>query len=259
MAKAIKYIFKCYMASLPSMAANYDKWIGTKYGILNYKKNLNVYFITQQLNEAEITKELEHPNFNEYISEDLKKKIRSVNFKLLNVNEVTFDKDTFEEPEYSYQRMHDTDVKDILFTDKAYEAKEYLKDCKATDSIDFDAARASYHADKSDKKYDAFINDYSITNNGYNSNAYFRLGVKEDKVISSEIVLVCDDLQYFENDVVDVLNSGIYGFLITYKDKSDKSGIVEVPMFLYQYARPTFSNYNKIKLAFNVNGLFGVV
>ena len=272
MAKESRRIFNTYLHYLPGMVGTFNELCGTTYNTLQYDKNIKIYFITQKLSETDIDS-LDKENFYDNISDDLGKKVRLINeFKLLNVNEKTFDKDTLEESEYSYQRMNDVDIKTLLFPGETENTDEYIKDCIAINSIDYADAKSAYNSDHTDdKKYKAFINDYSITSDKYNHNEYTRLDVKEDKITNNEIVIYCDDLKYFKrNDADTILSTGIYGFLISYKDtvtdkiyNSDREKYskrtFEIPMMLYQFRKPTFSNYNKIKLVFNVNGLFGVV
>jgi len=317
MAKDIKYIFNSYIQILPSMVSVFKTLCNVE-SVLDYKKYLNVYFIVQRMNSKEIKSLDKFSPFNEYrffysdgtpvqyVGEpyegeellsvrtkeklefqNIKNKIKHIDFKLLNLNEKTFNKDSFEEHEYSYQRLRDINVKHILFSKYSSDAK-LTNNCLAKKSCDFMAAKNSYQNNqKTNSKYLSFVNDYRIAEKRksdgtyepevYKSNDYFRLGIDENKIIENEIVLVCDDLQYFENtkDQNDeekndqILNTGVYGFLLTYKAKISDNQLdnfkvsfgteFEVPIMLYQYAKPTYSNYNKIKLVFNVNGLFGVV
>ena len=85
---------------------------------------------------------------------------------------------------------------------KTDESKEYLKNCNATGSMDYDAAKTAYLANiKTDSKYKSFTNDYdiyekprhdgSIPPEIYKSNDYFRLNVKEDKIIENEMESSC--------------------------------------------------------------------
>ncbi len=261
MASDIKVVFKTFISMLGKDAYTMN---------IDYSKNIKVYFITSNVSEEKINavKDVKINSIND-LNQRLKTKnadpdiVKEVTFKLLNLQEKTFNKDTFEESEYSYQHLLNDDVKKYLFPkndaagNKIYE--EYLKKCNATGSIDYNTSRASYNGDKTNKKYQAFINDYNITSDEYNSSEYFRLGVKEDQIIENEIVLECDDLQYFEtekrdNATTSILSTGVYGFVLAYVNNT-----TETPMILYKFARPTYSNYNKIKIAFNANGLFGVI
>lgn len=282
MAKDVKYIFNTYLRLIPSVLEELKKFCGHDPKSFDYSKYLNVYLITQRLVKNDIIglDEWEDNyifNFHKRLLNNYEDKIKSIDFRLINLNEKTFNKDNYEEHEYSYQRMRDVNVKKILFpAQDTDESKEYLKNCNATGSIDYDAAKTAYLANiKTDSKYKSFTNDYdiyekprrdgSIPPEIYKSNDYFRLNVKEDKIIENEIVLLCDDLSYSNKNADSPLNTGVYGFLLTYgckpKDEKLESEIkyLEFPMMLYQYAKPTYSNYNKIKLVFNVNGLFGVV
>ena len=287
MAKDVKYIFNTYYNLLPSLVDNLNDMCSANYSTLDYVNKLQIYFITQKLKKSDV-ETMDEIGFYARLDKELKKKVVPIKFKILNPNVKSFNKDNYEEHEYSYQRMRDENVKKYLFPKDINSGinidvikekqKEYIKNCIAVNSVDYDAAKTAYLTNnKTNSKYKSFTNDYNIYEKPgdgeiYKSNDYFRLNIKEDKIIENEIVLTCDDLYYFENkkDQDSVLNTGMYGFVLSYKDALNDDykenfhgdcpdGMFEIPIMLYLYAKPTYSNYNKIKLVFNVNGLFGVV
>lgn len=243
--------------------------------------NINVYFLVKYIN-ADTLKEwinneklVKNSNFNDIF--------KLVKFKLINVNESSFNKDNLEESEHTYQELRQESVLPYIFSGPRHRGYMYdnSKYSIIRNSVDYNTAQTYYNMIDSDNrsnitvddntnedksvqksKYLALLNQYNINydeshvrKGEYDSSEFFRLKVDEDTIIESETVVKCDDFQYFEPDASESkLSKGVYGFLLTYaKDES-----TEVPMMVYEFAKPVFSNYNKIRLVFNANGLFGV-
>lgn len=257
MAKDVKYFSNCFIKECGSSELQFGKDIN----------KINVYFMIEPISDDELKKLI---NEQSIIKNTAFKKVK---FKLLNINEASFNKDTLEESNHTYQELLNESVLKYIFTTKItyndgtgkYDAS---KDIAIRTALDYPSAQQYYNESKNDNeneyKYRSLLNDYGINFNEYNikegnyrSSEFINLGIKEKTIIENEIILKCDDLQYFENseNSEHVLKYGIYGFLLTYS-KNDND---EIPMLVYKFANCTYSNYNKIKLVFNANGLFGVV
>lgn len=237
----------------------------------DYSK-LNVYFMISSVSNDQLKHLI---NTEDAVINDAW--FRKVNFRLLNVSEANYNKDTFEESSHTYQEMRNESVIEYAFSNENDSKYDNSKDSIIRQSIDYNDASMFYVSnydpevanDRQNKsKYLSLLSEYGVSHDDidvkrgyYRSAEFFRLNIKEDRVIENEIVLKCDDLQYFEasgqaddDKIESPLSRGVYGFLLTYTAANK-----EIPMLAYRFAKPTYSNYNRIKFVFNVNGLFGVV
>jgi hypothetical protein len=183
--------------------------------------------------------------------------IKHVKFKLLDTTKKTYNKDTLAEPINSYEMMHNKSVEEFVFNDS-----NASKHCQAKNSHNYSTAKSVYENgstnDYDECVYNSFKIDFGISSE-YRHADYTRLNIDETPVRENEIVIICSDLTYFEDGTSEdaVLNNGIYGFVLKYTITVGNDSY-DIPIMLYKFAKPTFSNYNKIKLVFNANGLFGV-
>ena len=237
-------------------------------GVFNGIKysDLDVWAIIKPLEFSQDIKKLDDKTILEKVykkTNEIYDNVRQIkNFKLLNVNEKTFNKDTLEDSEHTYQEMRDENIQNYIFDD---DKETYSKYSQVKNSIDYEYLKNDEaNRNTQNPKYNAFISDFDISKSGYRKSDFTRLNVKEDQIIESEVTVNADDFVYTENNSSDkILNHGIYGFLLTITKRNynlqPRYQLQTTPVMIYLFDKPTYSNYNKFKLVFNANGLFGVV